>query len=113
MWRAFLDSVDMRVDNQMLAVLSIFLLLLVVFTSVYTVMNFNYRISAVRVVGHVLLGIWALSRVEHKLGDLVTTTEYFILYLALALLCLDTLFKYHRHKRKKKLESLPRDSELA
>jgi len=33
MWRAFLDSVDMRVDNQMLAVLSIFLLLLVVFTS--------------------------------------------------------------------------------
>lgn len=114
MWRELLNAIDlMRVDNQMLAIVSILFLTLIVFTSVYTVLNFNYKISMVRVTGHVMLGIWALSRIEHKLGNLDISIEHFTLHLALALLCTDTLLKYHRHKREKKLESLPRDSELA
>lgn len=96
----------------MLAGFSVLLLLLILSTSCIVLFNFNQKVSFVRSVGHVLLGIWALTRLEHKLlVSFYTTFEHFALHLALGLLCVDTLLRYYRSWRKHKRDLAQENSQ--
>lgn len=93
-----------RMEHSMLALVSVVCLSLVLLTSVVSLFSFGQRITLYRAFGHVMLGVWALTRLEYKVFyNFATTPEHLLLHLSLGILCIDTLMRYYRtwrqHKR--------------
>lgn len=96
----FWDWLATLANTAGLAHISLFCLSVVVITMALSIFSFEQRTSVLRSLGHVLLGLWAISRIETKLETMHTTPEHLMLHIALALVCFDTLRRWVKHKRR-------------
>ena len=87
----FLQHLDDLVSDRALAIASLVCLSIVALNSVSMLLAVKRLQDPLRVVGHVLLGLWATSRIAIKLVTMHTTPEHLVLHMGLALLSLSAL----------------------